>query len=169
LSRPELRSNALRQGYDENECIEIDSSGGITFRIPLGRMHWKGQPREIWPFALLEFPVSVMRLAARVLERWGGAASQVLVDFVFVDLRGWSLRGGSPRSPSGRFREPSIFNEADDLKPIRAFRFARAEAITEPDRCGLRLITFIYQAFGLGAEAIPPEFDRNSGVLAIPP
>ena len=108
-----------------------------------------------------------MRLAAKLFEKWGAGISEILVDFAFVGLRDWTLWGGSPRDPSGRFRPPPPFEE-DDLVPAKPFRFTREEIITEPDRCGLRLITFIYQAFGYEESDVPPEFDRKTGVLVIP-
>ena len=62
----------------------------------------------------------------------------------------------------------SEISSEDDLDPERPFRFERDELLLEPDRCGLRLLTYVYQAFGLESDAIPPEFDRQTGRLVIP-
>jgi Putative DNA-binding domain len=163
--RPFARGLRLR---DEFEEVEMFGTGTIVLSATLARLHWKGGENEIWPFALVEYPVSVMRLAAKLFEKWGSDISEILVDFAFVGLRGWTLRGGSPSAPSGRFRSPAVYEEDNDLNPPKPFRFTREEITTEPDRCGLRLITFIYRAFGYEESAIPPEFDRKTGVLVIP-
>jgi hypothetical protein len=166
LGYPQPFGKGLRL-KDAFEEMEIHFTGAIVFAATLSRLHWKGGENEIWPYALLEFPVSVMRLAAKLFELWGSEISEVLVDFAFVGLQGWTLWGGSPRDPSGRFRPPPPFEEYD-LVPPKPFRFTKEEIINEPDRCGLRLITFIYRAFGYEESAIPPEFDRKTGVLVIP-
>jgi hypothetical protein len=156
-----------RRVKDQFEEVEIHTTGAILFTTILSQLHWKGGENEIWPYALLEYPVSVMRLAAKLFGKWGSEISEVLVDFTFVGLRGWTLRGGSPSTPSGRFRSPAVYGDPD-LVPPKPFRFTRDEIVDEPDRCGLRLITFIYQAFGYEESAIPPEFDRKTGILVIP-
>ena len=170
LSRPKLGRHGLRNGNDDDVgYIEVQRSGAVVFKIPLERLENLDHEHQIQPYALLEFPVSVIRLAAKVLERWGPDASVVLVDFAFVGLRGWSLRRGSPQSPSGRFGPPPEFKEFDDLVPPKPFRFKREDLIEEPDRCGLRLITFVYEAFGHPAKDIPPELDPGTGTLVLPP
>jgi hypothetical protein len=166
LIHPQRFANGLRL-KDAFEEVVLHFTGAIAFTMPLDRLHWKGAEHEIWPYALLEYPVSVMRLAAKLFEKWGAGISEILVDFAFVGLRDWTLWGGSPRDPSGRFRPPPPFEE-DDLVPAKPFRFTKEEIITEPDRCGLRLITSIYRAFGYEESGVPPEFDRKTGVLVIP-
>lgn len=167
LSRPKLGQRGLRRA-DQTGSIEIRTSGAIMFSTPLEELHWKGDPKEIWPFALLEYPVSVMRLAAKILGQWGAQTSEVLVDYVFVGLAGWTLRGGSPRSPSGRYRHAQPFEGKDDLFPTKLFRFSLDDIVKEPDRCGRRLMPEIYRAFGHAEAAIPPEFDPKTGALIIP-
>jgi len=167
LEQPKVERRGLGHGYDDDEYVLIRRDGAIVSRVPLERLHWKGGDHEIWPYALLEFPVSLMRLAATFFQRWGPNVDYVLVDFAFVGLAGWTLRGGSPRSPAGRFGAPAPFKDRD-LVPPRPFRFDRSELLEEPDRCGLRVITFVYEAFGYFEQSIPPEFDRISGKLAFP-
>lgn len=166
LSMPRLSQRGLRQA-DQTGIIEIRTNGAIAFSTPIEQLHWKGDPREIWPFALLEYPVSIMRLAAKVFGQWGRHVSEALVDYVFVGLAGWTLRGGSPRSPSGRYHHAKPFEGNDDLFPAKLFRFSLDDLVTEPDRCGRRLMPEIYRAFGHGEEAIPPEFDSKTGTLII--
>jgi hypothetical protein len=167
LIYPQLFANGLRL-KDAFEEVVLHFTGAIVFTMPLDRLHWKGGEHEIWPYALLEYPVSVMRLAAKLFEKWGAGTSDILVDFTFVGLRGWTLWKGSPRDPSVRFRPPHAFEEDNDLFPEKPFRFKREDIVNEPDRCGLRLITYIYRAFGYEESDVPPEFDRKTGVLVIP-
>jgi hypothetical protein len=167
LIYPQRFANGLRL-KDEFEEVALNVTGAIVFTMPLDRLHWKGGEREVWPYALLEYPVSVMRLAAKLFEKWGDGISDILVDFTFVGLRGWTLWKGSPRDPSGRFRPPHPFEEDDDLSPPKPFRFKREDIVNEPDRCGLRLIKYIYGAFNYEDKDVPPEFDQKTGVLVIP-
>lgn len=167
LKEPKLRSNGVRHGYDDEEYVELQKTGSLELRVPLERFHWKGGERELWPYALLEFPVSLFRLASKFFETWGAEQTgEVLVDFTFVELRGWSLRRGSPRRPRYGLA-PEIYGEFDHLAPPKPFRFQREEVVAEPDRCGARVIAFVYEAFGYGEDAIPPELDREKGRLVI--
>ena len=166
LTRPRIGASGLKRS-DKMDEIEIQRTGAIVFSTALDRLHWNGAAHEIWPYALLEYPVSVMRLAAKVGGTWGGEVSHLLVDFAFAGLRDWTLRGGSPRLPSGRYHHLQPFKE-DNLEPIKPFKFNKEDLVTEPDRCTLSLITFVYEAFGYEKEAIPPEFDQKTGTLIIP-
>jgi hypothetical protein len=170
LSRPRLGRGGLRNETDRDNYVEIKRSGAVVFRTRLERLENPGRdrPRELLSYPVVEFPISVLRLAAKIIESWGPKVREVFVDFAFVGLRGWSLPWRSPLSPSSRFHVPKRFEE-DNLVPPQPFRFTRDELVQEPDRCGLRLITFIYEAFGYPADAIPPEFDQRIGTLTILP
>ena len=179
LREPQLDQRGLRHGYDGQDFVQVHDTGAIEYRVPLDRLHWRGDPGEIWPYALIEFPVSVIRLASKVYAQWGPDVLRVFVDYTFVGLRGWSLRSGSPRHPAPRLLQRRVFGggdeadsspaaQDDDLVPARALEFTRQELVDEPDRCGLRTVQRIYAGFGFGPAAIPPEFDQEAGRLVIP-
>ncbi len=167
LRQPVVSSSGLRHGDGDDSYVQVKRNGAIEFRATLDRLHWKRPEPEIWPYALIEFPVSLMRLAAKLVESKGPEVTHVLVDFAFIGMRGRTLRPGSPRYPAIGTRKPEAFAD-DDLVPDKPFRFDRDELINAPDRCGLRLVTRIYEGFGFDADAIPPEFDQGSGTLVIP-
>jgi hypothetical protein len=169
LTEPKLGARGLRHAYEAgDEHTLVGRDGTIEFQTPLERLHWQGSERELGPYALMELPVSLLRLGAAFFGKFGDGVSDVYVDFLFVGLHGWKLREGSPRSPASPLHTTSTFEETDDLAPVRPFRFSRAELIAEPDWCAFRILTFVYEAFGFGEDAIPPEFDRTSRRLDIP-
>ena len=171
MAKPKPGPTGLRNGDEQEGAIEIRRTGAVWFKVPQARLEDFHRPHEIYPDALLEFPVSVMRLASVLLERWGGGVDDVLVDFALVGFGAWSLRAGSPRSPAysyNRISRPRTLEGVDVLVRPKPFHFKKEEVVGEPDRCGLRLISFVYEAFGHLEDAIPPEFDRRRGTLFLP-
>ncbi|HEX5761012.1 MAG TPA: ATP-binding protein [Thermoanaerobaculia bacterium] len=168
LHRLEVRKGKLVTNPADLDYVEVRRDGGLVFGLPLRRLHWKGDdPREIWPLALLEFPISAFRIARVLYEGVLRAQDRVVAELALFGIKGWKLRPGSPGSWS-RLGGPESFTESADFtleRPL-VFRFEEIEA--EPDRCGYRLIERVYEAFGLRREAIPEEFDRSAGRLVLP-
>ncbi|HVR97206.1 MAG TPA: ATP-binding protein [Thermoanaerobaculia bacterium] len=164
--RPEIRQGRLR--VEDILSLEIRRDGGLTFTTPLSSLHWKGEEQEIWPFALLELPISAFRVAREVYRTQPklGPEAGVVADLILVGLKGWKLRYGSP----GRWSARSLktFLETDDFFLDRPLLFQGNEIETEPDRCGYRLVERIYEAFGYRRDAIPQEFNQETGRLVLP-
>lgn len=163
---PTLHPDALVTNPAESRFAEIRRDGGLRFGLPLEDLYWKGEPTELWPYALAEFPVSAFRIARKVYEGKIRSHDQILVDMTFIGLQGWKLRPGSPTL--WRSQEAKAFTGSKDLswESPRIFSFAELES--NPDRCGYRFIQLIYEAFGLGRDAILHEFDRETGRLILP-
>lgn len=165
LHRPTVGKNKLITNPSDLGQVELRRDGGLVFRLPLRRLHWKGEdPREIWPFVLLEYPISAFRIAQKIYE--DKLQGPVVADLALFGISGWKLRPGSP--DSWFFAEPATFSESTDLTWERPLVFSVEEIDTQPDRCGLRLVERVYEAFGLRREAVPREFDRESGRLVLP-
>jgi hypothetical protein len=148
---------------------EITEQGHVTFwvRDSLGQ---PGSEPSIAPYELIEYPVSVFRLMAAILNRYGNghADLQVVAGLVISGIRGWSLRPGSPRGPARMLLlGPKKFpDDVLELDPI-AFTEGQIRDRDKPDWCGLRIVQRIYERFGFESNAIPPEFDQQQGRLLL--
>jgi hypothetical protein len=159
----------------EGHGVRIYRDGAIEFTVAIENLYWKsasGRPdadaKEIWPFCLLEYPISIFRLASTLYrdhapKRFG----TVLGDMALFGLQGWTLRPYSPRSFEYKLHNPKPFPEENLLLP-KPLRFQRDEIFDEPDRCGFRLVGQVYDRFEYWEKDIPQEFDRDSGRLEFP-
>jgi len=148
--------------------VEIRRDGGLAFEaslenLSLGRA---GQERELWPLALLEFPVSAFRLANIIYANKLQPSAEVIADLVLLGVRGWILRGGTPARVIA-LNTPHRYDQSDDLvwDPLS---LTFEEISTSPDWCGYRLVRRIYEAFDFSEDAIPLWFDRAARRLVVP-
>lgn len=162
-----VRNGRLVTDPADRAQVEIRRDGGLVFAIALEQLYWKGDPQEIWPLMLLEYPVSAFRIARRVYDGKLEPLDRVVADLALFGLKGWKLRPGSP-GPWFRDHDPEPFSESDDLTLEPPLVFKADEIASEPDRCGVRLVERVYEAFGHRREAIPSEFDRRAGRLVLP-
>jgi len=172
-ARPKFLYDHVEQGDpDSPSKIRITNRGEITYSVSRDALYWKGDdsdPRDIWPYSLLEVPASIFRLAGKVFDSdaSGSTDLQVVVGFALSGIRGWRLRPGSPREPHLPWKKAQSFDsdllEADPGQLV----FPATEIIRNPDRCCLRLIRIVYGKFGFEDEDIPREFDKQEGVLRL--
>ncbi|HEX3526168.1 MAG TPA: ATP-binding protein [Thermoanaerobaculia bacterium] len=167
---PRVRQGRLVTGCeDDARAVEIRRDGFISFSVLLKGLWWKGDASEIWPPALWEYPLSALRLAGKIYSDHLGADASIVADLSVIGVKGWKLRAGSPRSGTINFNpRPKEFVEADDLLLEKPLVFSSKDIVQEPDRCGARLLERVYEAFGYGREAFPPEFDEETGRLTFP-
>jgi hypothetical protein len=166
---------ALLHGSEAHGLIRFSSDGTIEFTLPLEHLFWKsvtGRPdadtNEIWPYCLLEFPISIFRFASTVYRDYAlQRVGLVLADMALFGLLGWTLRPHSPRSFGYKMHGPESFREENLFLP-KPLTFQADEIFHEPDRCGFRLVAQIYERFGYWEKDIPQEFDRVSGRLVLP-
>jgi hypothetical protein len=156
--------------------VDVRANGAIVYEAGLERLSAHGargrtrsddSPPELWPLALAELPVSVLRLAATLYDGSLRDEDRVLADLSLFGLRGWKLRPGSPRflGPGvvWDFSEGVVFEERDLLLQ-QPLVFTWREVRETPDRCGFRLMQALYREFGYGDEALPMDlFDPRSG------
>jgi hypothetical protein len=160
--------------------MEVRRDGTIHYEAGLerfshhgarGRQRTTDAPPELWPLAIAELPVSVMRLAATIYAGHLGDDDHVIADLALIGLHGWRLRPGSPRflgpHVMWNFPEAAVFEGQDLLLPDPLV-FGWAEVKANPDRCGFRIVRQVYREFGYGDEAISIDlFDRRSGKLLL--
>lgn len=165
--RPELgngwvqtRGNPLRQltVYERGEIVYWASLDMLT--------RFRDQRDILWPLAVLEVPVSVLRLA-HYIYRDLALETQVAVDLALFDVASLPLAPGSPLV--GSYLPPNGRNlpEGSDFLLDRPL-LVTVEELRDGDRVGLRLARKIYQAWGFSESDIPREFDRKTGRLVLP-
>jgi hypothetical protein len=146
--------------------VDVNEDGELSFLAELSRLHWKGEANELWPYALLEHPISAVRIARRIYRDHLANEDLVAADLALLGIAGWTLRGGTPTEASVYAYKPAVQEEPDLVWDPVIFTFGEIDEA--PDRCGFRLVRRIYQAFGLREEAIPRDYDRESGRLILP-
>jgi hypothetical protein len=166
--QPRLEGDRLVTTLEQNPWVTVWRSGRIECSAPLEFLYWRGQDQyEVYPYCLLEYPVSALRIASTIFARSSKALrSEVVADLALFGLEGWKLRQGSPQGTGYARQAPIVFPEAD-LVSDRPLVFAAQDFLNEPDRCALRLVEQVYEAFGFGRDQIPPEFDQRSGRLVL--
>jgi len=153
----------------QRDRLVVQRRGLVRYREPLERLVWKGNPREIWPYALAELPTSVLRLARRLYSGVNERVDPevpVAAALSLFGIRGWTLRPHSPRAVGYQFREAPPFDE-DAVVPAPLI-FSWKDVQSSPDRCGFRLLVRLYEGFGYFEDAVPAEFSRETGTLTIP-
>ena len=181
-TRPRLEVGKVVLGMPDDFRLSIFRRDGLEFRAPLRILHAgnePGAPKPLYWLTLVEMPVSVFRLLSRLLQEenlWEEPVSEETVfiaSLALLGLEGWTLRPSSPRNfPSlsgwGNYllRDPRALSEPNLLST--PLRFRLAEVRDHPDRCGFRLASRIYEAFGYGMDDMPPEFDQEAGRLILP-
>jgi hypothetical protein len=182
---------------DEKARTEIHRDGWVVYRAPLEWLRHASpgmEENEIYPLALLEHTVSIFRLAQAAYQhrlfpkgvpdlstkkmrlgaiksgRWNGTELkfQVGVDLALISAQGWKLRPYSPRAAGFVLRHEEKSLPSKDLLLERPFFFDASNFLSEPDRCALRVLTLVYEAFGYSPDKIPSEFDQHTGRLVLP-
>jgi hypothetical protein len=145
--------------------VELTEDGGARFWAALEHLQWKGDEREIWPLALLELPVSALRIARFLYQGLLEPEDRVATDLALLGAAGWGLRKGTPggffsSSRLSRLEEPELV-----WKPLL---FPFREIDEAPDRCGFRLVRRVYHAFGFRETEMPRQYDQASEKLLLP-
>ncbi|MGH7812847.1 MAG: AlbA family DNA-binding domain-containing protein [Candidatus Binataceae bacterium] len=164
----------VRCGNDDQRYVEIFSDGAIEFHLPIVGLYWwaadplsKTDSTEIWPYCILEFPISIFRLASTIYRDHEFAAETFVADLALFGIKGWTLRRFSPESIRYRLTDAKPFPE-NEIVWDEPLSFTREQIVNEPDRCGFRLVARVYQAFGIYEEFMPREFNREAGKLILP-
>lgn len=150
--------NGVELGAKEDAYLEVYENGHMEFWRTIGEVFCRDQSAEerrvrprLYPYAVVEYPVSFLRLASAILST-AGYSGEVLIQLQYRNIGGHVLRPGRPReivfesplNPSTPFAEPHLL-----IGPIRV-PWNRA-----PDEVGLNLLKFVYRAFGVGVDGIP--------------
>jgi len=180
--RPQRKAGRLVMGETDDAALSIYRHEGIQLRLPLGKFHAGHEPgaeKPLYWLTLMEVPISVFRLLSKMLrvealwEERLAESTWFVSSVALFGLHGWTLRPYSPqlRQLQGWWdyllKEPRS-SSVQDLIPAKPLRFPLREVQDYPDRCGFRLVSRIYEAFGFGTDEMPHEFDQKTGRLVLP-
>jgi hypothetical protein len=170
--RPRLSSGQIEWGlsnpeHDLRQSARIIESGGMRFEVSLRRLRHKGEPGELWPVPLFEFPASAFRIASKIYQGKVEEACTVVADLALFEARSSKLRPGAP-GPFWSTDDAAVFDETSDLLSDHPLMFTAREVIENPDQCAFRLVRRVYEAFGLRQDAIlPGVYDPAAGRLVL--
>lgn len=146
----------------------ISRDGTMTFLAPRTRLarSWDANSVDIFPFALIELPVSTFRMASKFLKHFAKEPfPKVIVAAVIGGMKGVKLRPGSPAEPHPPWKEIRTFEDADLV--VQPFEVDGQQLVAKPDAAAYRLVLRLYEQFGFDASDIPREFDATDHVLRL--
>jgi hypothetical protein len=147
---------------------EVHDDGAVDFLAPLSAFVHEHED-ELYPYALLEYVTSVLRLF-RAVQACNPTPKRCpgVVGFALFGVGGWKLRAHSPESLEFRLarggHRPRSYEEGDVL----SFELVDVpwEDLNAPvDRVALRIVRKVYRSFGFEHRAIPVEFDQDRETL----
>jgi len=150
--------------------MEVRRDGGLALEVALEALQAsRGQDREFNPYALIEFPTSVLRMAKALVESASLQVTGIAADLALFGVQGWLLKPWSPESWGAVLREHRGTQYGkDDFLLDRPLVFAREDVLDNPDGCSYRLMRLVYEAFEFGEDMIPFEFDHETKRLNLP-
>lgn len=148
----------LKDGYFEVQCpINFQFQrgwGSPQFAIP-NSVKW------LYPYVVIEFPVSFIRLVKAIYEH-AGIASEVFVHQSYHNITGYALPEGPPTYPTfGAFIDERGVYEG--TTPIHSEQRVPSDFI--PDHVAYSLVKEVYASFGLSAQAIPAFDEKQNFIL----
>ena len=147
----------LKDGYFEVQCpINYQFQrgwGSPQFAIP-NSVKW------LYPYVVIEFPVSFMRLVKALYEQ-AGIDSEVFIQQSYHNITGYVLPEGPPTYPTfGAFiDERGVYEGTTSIHSKQ-----RVPSDFIPDHVAYDLVKDVYAAFGLDTQAIPA-FDENGNFI----
>jgi hypothetical protein len=180
--RSHLQPGRLILGESDETAFSMYRQEGLKLRLPLDKFHAGHEPRAEKPLywlSLVEIPISVFRLLSKMLkveaywEERPASNTRFLCSIALLGLEGWTLRPLSPRTYQANEwmeylrHEPRPSSDRDFVL-ANPLSFEMSELRDHPDRCGFRLVSRVYEAFGFGLNEMPRELDQQTGRLILP-
>ncbi len=157
------------------QWLEISqATGALEFFSSRERLHWQGHSAALWPFALLELPASVARLAKHLYFMHGvaGPPAEIVLALGLYGIGDCTLRPHSPESIGYQmpFRELQTLAQMNDRDYFSSTPVVVTweELNVTPDRCAVKLVRQLYRDFGYLEDKLPREYNPETGVLAFP-
>ncbi len=167
---PRFAKERCQIGGEGDRETTIWNDGRIEFWAPMiGLKHGLDSAREIYPLALLEYTVSIMRLAKAIFSKVAAPVpARILFDLALFETKGWHLPSYPPETYGYAYQhgKPAELEEGQfqASEPLQADWSDFEES---PDHAGFLLVRALYQAFGLPEERIPRKYDRATRRLVI--
>jgi hypothetical protein len=163
---PNMIQGGLRSGDAESGELVVSKEGRLTYSVPLTSLQFEDRAqREIYPFALLEYPVSIVRLLAVLLNEYARDSKPgVMLELGMMRVRGWTLWPYAPNKMGWHeeFFGKTTYEDADDVLTTPPLEFEWDEVTSQPDHCAYRAIRLVYEAFHFTEDKIPNVFDAKT-------
>ncbi|HEY9777602.1 MAG TPA: ATP-binding protein [Planktothrix sp.] len=166
VSRKRINKSSARisMGEPDVATISILANGYMSFQTPLnGRFCWgqsdeefKSRPR-FSPYAVVEFAVSFLRMYRRFIDTFSISDHEWCVVICYHKVNGYFLAPGHPMSPFYDSGDAKMYTGSDD---ILIADLVSGEFI--PDVIGYKLLSRVYECFGLTEKNIPFFVDEQS-------
>jgi hypothetical protein len=155
---------------DSVQWLDLWRNGKLDFSAVLDRLSWRDEQNRLWPFALLELPISVARLASTLYaDHASGTLPPDTLMLLGIGLFGIGEMTLSPHSPhSIAYQLPENARRLDTGEVVKWAQVSWSDLRETPDRCAYQLVRQVYRAFGFEEEQLPEEYDRERNRLTIP-
>lgn len=159
------RSSAkISMGEPEVATISVLANGYMSFQTPLNeRFCWgqsdeefKSRPR-LSPYAVVEFSVSFLRMYRRFIDTFSISDNEWCVVICYHKVNGYFLAPGHPMNPFYDSGDAKMYSGSDDIliADVMSGEFM-------PDAIGYKLLSRVYECFGLTERNIPFFVDEQS-------
>lgn len=162
---PRVSLTGVELGTKAYEYLEVLDNGHLEFWTPLDdHFCWRQSAEEIrirpklYPYPVVEYPVSFLRLAAALFEKCDYAGN-LLIQLVYRNVAGYTLRPGKPeRFDFGLVGSKPFAEQHLQIGPMSV------PSTLNADEVAFDLLKRVYRAFGLGTESIP--FRDSDGLFS---
>lgn len=149
--------------------LVLHSNGCLEFTAPLECLVHGKEPSIIYPYALLEYPTSLLRLASTILRESGYSdGRRAMFDLIMLGVDGWRLWAYGPKQMG--YGEEFFAVPPRDEKTLalpKPLEFDAAQLIEEPEAFAWQVIRTVYEEFGYSEDKIPRQFDPITRRLRI--
>jgi hypothetical protein len=151
--------------------LELHADGLVSFTAALERLVWSDAKDLLANAPLCEFPTSLARLVRTLIATPSVCQEpprSLFMDIAMTGAKGWKLSRFDPLRQVPMPWHVKTCSDDGDLTWPEPLQFDAAEVADNPDRCAMRLVDRVYQAFGFRDDELPDLFDRVTGKLVLP-
>lgn len=166
VPRVSLGSNnaKLIMGERDTAVLSMLGNGHMSFETPLNRSFCWGQSEPEFekrprfsPYAVVEFPVSFLRMYKRVIDEFGISDSEWCLTICYRKPEGYYL---APGHPLNAFFDVGNAITYDKDENLIVTEIEKGEFV--PDEFAYKLLSKVFEKFGFPETSIPFYDDENS-------
>ena len=150
--------NGIELGAKKYKYLGVYENGHLEFWTAIGEAFcWRQSVEErrirprLYPYAVVEYPVSFLRLASAVFNR-AGYAGEVVIQLQYRNIAGSILRSGRPEQID--FESPLVPSTPFPEMHLRVGP-KRVAGGWNPHQEAFDLLKSVYLGFGIGVDGIP--------------
>lgn len=158
-------SSRISMGNPKFASLSLLASGFMTFEASLSETFFRAESAEelkarplLWPFPVVEYPVSFFRMFRRLIETFAISDSEWCVALHYHKLQGIFLAPHHPLSPFFDLGNQAKMYAHEDLSVTEVVR----KGEFTPDIVTYQVLSRMYEKFGLTEKDIPFFVDEES-------